>query len=291
MSASELGELVSAFSAVTARLQSTHEALAAEVAKLKSELAEANQQVERSRRLAALGEMAAGIAHEVRNPLGSIRLHARMLREDLADRPDQQSTAEKIGIAVVRLDAVVGDVLAFAREIRIRRAEHDARDLLESAFSAARGAGAEWSGVAVRFEGAPGLGVSCDAALMQQALVNLARNAVEAMHEHASPERTLTLGVRRTRARDAAGTGKPRPMIGLYVRDTGPGITPEVMARMFNPFFTTRAAGTGLGLAIVNRIADAHSGRIAVRNIADGRGTVAELLIPAEPAQAVSPTA
>jgi signal transduction histidine kinase len=116
----ELAELLGAFNDVTGRLQRTHERLQREVAGLKRELREANEQLSRSRRLAALGEMAAGIAHEVRNPLSSIRLYARMLEQDLADRPDQRSIAGRIGAAVHGLDAVVGDVLNFARELRVR---------------------------------------------------------------------------------------------------------------------------------------------------------------------------
>src|SRR6185295_5586605 len=99
-------------------LQSTHESLREQVSRLQAELSEANAQVERSKRLAALGEMAAGIAHEVRNPLGSIRLYARMLEQDLADRPAERSIATKIASAVGGLDGVVGDVLSFARDAK-----------------------------------------------------------------------------------------------------------------------------------------------------------------------------
>jgi len=288
LGAADISELVAAFSLVTARLQATHEALTAEVMQLKGELAEANQQVERSKRLAALGEMAAGIAHEVRNPLGSIRLYAKMLRDDLADRPEQQTIAEKIGGAVVRLDAVVGDVLTFAREIKPRLAIADPVELFESATTAARGVGPEWERLEVDIKAAakcPPLSV--DAGMIRQALINLVRNAVEAMHESKSPQRRLILTARPVRARasaDDAGSGTrgtTRPMIALSVRDTGPGISPDVAGRMFNPFFTTRAAGTGLGLAIVHRIADAHGGRVSVHSAATGpAGAIAEMLIP-----------
>src|SRR5262245_49927759 len=113
LSPGDLAELLGAFNDVTTRLQSTHDTLRAQVARLEGELRQANEQIERSRRLAALGEMAAGIAHEVRNPLGSIRLHARMLEHDLTERPEQRGLAEKIISEVRGLDAVVGDVLSF----------------------------------------------------------------------------------------------------------------------------------------------------------------------------------
>ncbi|MFN0010994.1 MAG: two-component system sensor histidine kinase NtrB [Phycisphaerales bacterium] len=290
LSAQDLGEILASFNQATARLQATHETLTGEVARLKAELGDAREQAARSKRLAALGEMAAGIAHEVRNPLGSIRLYARMLEQDLADRPEQRRVAERIAAAVSGLDAVVGDVLSFAREVRIRPAEVDIADLLTSACEAARSDEPMWQGVEVKFAPAAtapaGATVRCDGALMQQALVNLVRNAVQAMAANAPGQpRILTLRARTQRAADAAG-GPARAMHALIVQDTGPGIPADTMERMFNPFFTTRATGTGLGLAIVHRIVDAHGGRIAVRNGApadDGApsGATIEVLLPA----------
>src|ERR1051326_2654322 len=138
----ELAELIGAFNEVTARLQGTHEALRREVARLQGELREANEQLQRSKRLAALGQMAAGIAHEVRNPLGSIRLYARMLEQDLADHPQERQTASKIAAAVHGLDGVVGDVLSFSREIRISAQAAEAGDLLDRALEACSGSDA-----------------------------------------------------------------------------------------------------------------------------------------------------
>src|SRR5689334_13832303 len=106
MSRAELAELLAAFNEVTDRLTRTHESLQAEVTKLRGELQEANQQVERSKHLALLGEMAAGIAHEVRNPLGSILLYARMLQQDLAAQPEPRGLVDKIAAGVQRLEAV-----------------------------------------------------------------------------------------------------------------------------------------------------------------------------------------
>ena len=116
MSASELGELFGAFNEVTNRLQETHERLTGEVVRLKGQLRRANDELDRSRRLAALGEMAAGIAHEVRNPLGSIGLYAEMLLADLKSESPEHEIADKIKRAVVGLDAVVGDVLTFSQD-------------------------------------------------------------------------------------------------------------------------------------------------------------------------------
>jgi signal transduction histidine kinase len=272
VTASELAELIGAFNEVTARLERTHATLRGEVARLNTELSHANAELARSERLAALGQMAAGIAHEVRNPLGSIGLYARMLASDLQDRPEQLAIVRRIAGAVKGLDAVVNDVLSFARELRIRPRPACASDLLERALETAAPAGSparERLRVATPPPEAE-VRVRCDAALAHQALVNVIRNAVEAMDSCPAPEGGHTLTLSAEGVSDGAI---------LSVSDTGPGVSEEVIQRMFNPFFTTRGTGTGLGLAIVHRIVDAHGGRVQVRNT--GPGACVELIFPA----------
>lgn len=291
LSPTDLAELLRAFNDVTEKLRSSHDQLTREVARLRTELGEANVQLERARRLSALGEMAAGIAHEVRNPLGGISLYARMLEEDLRDRPPQAELAAKIAAAARSINQIVGDVLAFAKEMRVRLQPLDARDAMERALEACA---ASASGVEIVREGFEReVVIHADAHLLQQALVNVMHNALEAMAEAGAEgsarARRLHLTVkRRTASRTAAkaksekGKGQKRE-VSLVVRDTGPGVSPEVITRMFNPFFTTRAAGTGLGLAIVHRIMDAHAGRVLVRNAVDDRlepGAIVELVLP-----------
>ncbi len=291
LSPADLGELLRAFNDVTSRLQQTHETLRSEVVRLEGELRDANEQLRRSERLAALGEMAAGIAHEVRNPLGSIRLYAEMLQQDLGDRPGQRDVAIKIERAVRGLDAVVGDVLTFARPMQPRAEEVSAEDLFAGVVDCCR-ATIDRAGATCSVDCGPrgGVELNCDPTLMRQALINLVRNAVEAGEERPDARRSepprvwLSAARRRVRAKD----GRAAPMIALSVRDNGPGIPEELIVRMFNPFFTTRAAGTGLGLAIVNRIADAHGGRVGVTNHPDG-GAVVELLLPVEPPEESNP--
>ncbi len=268
----ELAELLGSFNEVTARLQRTHEGLQRQVASLQRELSEANEQLARSRRLAALGEMAAGIAHEVRNPLSSIGLYARMLEQDLVDRPEERATAARIAAAVHGLNAVVGDVLNFARELRIRPVPANATALLDKAIEACT-AGERIPRV-VRRDVARVACVYCDPGLIHTALVNVIRNAYEAMADHDRPEGHVL----EVDARETSGHGDDAGCV-LTIADTGPGVSPDVIDRMFNPFFTTRAAGTGLGLAIVHRIVDAHAGRITVRANPCG-GAVFELFLP-----------
>ncbi|MDX2114368.1 MAG: ATP-binding protein [Planctomycetota bacterium] len=278
----DLAELIASFNEVTGRLQDTHEALRSEVARLEGELREAQAQLGRARELAALGEMAAGIAHEVRNPLGSIRLYASMLTQDLADRPAERAVAQKIAAAVSRLDAVVGDVLAFARPLTVRGELLEAAQLIRESVDACADL---WPrhGVTVHPPRRDQT-LWCDPLLMQQAMVNVLRNAAEALSECGGGN----IWIECSRRRVADTSGERRPMSVLSVRDDGPGVPQSVLERVFNPFFTTRHTGTGLGLAIVHRILDAHGGRVSIRNNgassaagAPPRGATVEFLIPA----------
>ena len=285
----DFAEFMRLFHEATGRLQETHAALAAQVERLQAELAEANERLRRSRSLAALGEMAAGIAHEIRNPLGAIALNAELLAEDVADRHEAAASVDKIRRAAGRLDRIVGDVLSFARDTRIHATATGAREILAMALADCE-ALLEGEGVAHGVSVEVAIDGDCafvaDGALLAQAVANLVRNAVEAMR--GAPERRLRLSAARARLRTA--DGRRREHVVLAVEDTGPGIPAEARERIFNPFFTTREEGTGLGLAIVHRIVDAHGGTTAcgdARFAAPGRvpGARIELALPLEPAR------
>lgn len=283
LSEHDLAELLTSFNEVTSKLQATHETLRAEVSRLQRELLDANEALRRSERLAALGEMAAGIAHEIRNPLAGIGLYARMLVADLEDRAECRQVAEKIAMGVRGLDAIVGDVLTFARRIEPRSEPCEACALFAHALEVCSPQ-IEQAGATVERRDEPrgGIEFACDQGLMQQALVNLVRNAAEAIAEMPADRRPasprISLDAQRVKVREPGGT---RAMVSLVVEDNGPGVPDEVRARMFNPFFTTRHTGTGLGLAIVHRIVDAHGGRVrvAVAKRSSG-GTTVEILLP-----------
>lgn len=267
VSAEDLAELMRAFNAASAELGRTHEALRGEVARLKGELHEANRRLERSRRLAALGEMAAGIAHEVRNPLAAIALHAEMLREDLGEG-EHGRVAGKILRAARDLDGVVGDVLRFARELELHAGPVDAVEPARRAVGVcealARGAGV---GVVLRGEAALGP-VEIDAGLVAQALANLIRNSIEAIVEEGSDGSGMV----------ELSVSLERDRVVYEVGDNGPGLPQGALDRMFNPFYTTRQTGCGLGLAMVQRIVDAHGGHVdAGRSDAGGARFVLSL--------------
>lgn len=264
----DLAQIMRAYNEATDKLQHSHEVLRAEVVRLQRQLVSTDAQLQRSRRLAALGEMAAGIAHEIRNPLAAIHLYARMVADDLGQlvdaAPDRvaatSQTVRKIADGVRGLNAIVNDVLTFAREIHPRKASLEACDAITRAVEAHRPA-IDAAGVRVLIE-ANNISIHADADLLHQALLNLIRNAVDAM-THGG-----TLGITAKRQDE---------QVVLTVRDTGPGIGEADVDRIFNPFFTTRSTGTGLGLAIVHRIVDAHGGSISVAN--DG-GAVFTLNLP-----------
>ena len=278
----DFSEFMRSFTEASARLQETHVALTATVERLQTELAEANERLRRSRSLAALGEMAAGIAHEIRNPLGAIALNAELLTEDVADRPEAAASVDKIRRAAERLDRIVGDVLSFARDTRVNAAPTSAREILDMALCDCEAVLAK-EGVTARCEIDGACALSADTAMVAQAVSNLVRNAVEAMR--GSPAREIVLSAREARLRTADGAR--RGFVVIAVEDSGPGIPAEARERIFNPFFTTREEGTGLGLAIVHRIVDAHGGMTACGEAsfaANGRrGARLELSLPLEP--------
>lgn len=274
----ELPELLRVFNEVSGRLAETHRRLEERVAGLQRELAEAHEGLRRSRALAALGEMAAGIAHEVRNPLASIALHAEVLREDLADRPDERAVLDKIARAVARLDSIVGDVLRFARTSCSRRDRMSVRSMVGEALASCE-AEIHAGGVEVLVDVDDALEIRADGAAITQAIVNLVRNAIEAVGEGPVARRRVRIDGERRERLGADGRRTPVAVIG--VEDGGPGFDPSVVDRVFTPFVTTRESGTGLGLAIVHRIVDAHDGAVAVASRSRTGGARVELLLPA----------
>lgn len=261
----ELSRIILAYSDVTERLQASHEKLQQTVASLRGELSEKNRLLERRKRLAALGEMAAGLAHEIRNPLGGIQLYASILARDVEDRPAALDTVRKIAIGVRRLEALVSQVLCFTRDLPVNICEFDLREVLDQTVELAAQRLTS-TNVSCQMTGEQSLRVAADPLLMGQALLNLVLNAADAMETTGGH---ITLHMERAEA--------PR-QFRLLIRDTGAGIPPANLDQIFNPFFTTKDSGTGLGLAIVHRIVESHDGTISASNHPEG-GACFEILI------------
>ena len=257
----ELGRIILAYSDATERMQQSHDDLGRRVAQLQDELGEKNKQLERRNRLAALGEMAAGIAHEIRNPLGAIKLYTSLLKGDVADRPAAGQTCAKIATAIGRMESIVSQVLYFTREIRAVPVACDVAELVREQIDVAR---ARIAGDAVTFaiDGPETLAATFDPNLMAQALLNLLINAADAV----AGGGTVTVRYARLRKR-----------VRITVSDTGPGLPADAIDKLFDPFFTTKDHGTGLGLAIVNRVAEAHDGSVEARNAREGGGAIFEI--------------
>ncbi|HLL88464.1 MAG TPA: ATP-binding protein [Tepidisphaeraceae bacterium] len=253
----ELGRIILAYSEVTEKLQESHEQLTQTLEALRQELGEKNRLLERKQRLAALGEMAAGLAHEIRNPLGGIQLYASLLAADVADRPAALQTVRKISAGVKRLESLVGQVLQFTRDVTVHPVECDVAEVVQQAVELAQPAFAA-RGLACQVKGPDALQAVADPLLLGQAVLNLVLNAAEAVEPDT--------GGRVTVEYDRAAGGSDARQFHLVVRDTGPGIPPHVLDRIFNPFFTTKDAGTGLGLSIVHRVVEAHDGSVTAAN-------------------------
>ena len=277
MDVSQLQDLMQSFNATAERLHSTHEALHQQVQNLELELAEANEQLRRSQQLAALGEMAAGIAHEIRNPLGSIQLYAQVLVEDLEAHPESAELCRKIGMAVNGMESIVRDVLQFARDTSIHVEHVTVGALIDRAVMDAEGLIADQSAIIERAEEADSMIVKADVTLMVQAIGNILRNAIESMDDQPHDKRVVMLESHVLRRMQV--DGDRRPSISIKISDRGRGIPEDLVHRLFNPFFTTRPTGTGLGLAIAHRVIDAHDGDIAVAPRVDG-GSMFEIHIP-----------
>lgn len=254
----DLGQIILAYSGVTEKLQQSHDQLTQTVQALRLELSEKNRLLERRNRLAALGEMAAGMAHEIRNPLGGIQLYSSILAKELADRPQSLQLVHKIAGGVKLLDGLVSQVLQFTREITAHAVASNLAGVVDQAVDLAS-ATLQMRGVACHVNGPRPMPVTIDPLLVGQAILNLILNAAEAIGNGGEID-----------VRFGPPTDGDVRQFHLLVTDTGPGIPPEVLDRIFNPFFTTKESGTGLGLSIVHRVVEAHDGTITASNLEGG---------------------
>jgi two-component system, NtrC family, sensor histidine kinase HydH len=250
---------------------------------LAERLAESNRRLEhaqaearRSERLVALGQLSAGLAHEIRNPLGVIKGSAEMLTQKLQASDElARELAGYISTEVNRLSALVTEFLDFARPLHAQLHPSDLIALLDRVLQvvAGRFASKPGSGGPVHIERCYASGlppVPLDESLCEQAFLNLVQNAYEAMEDGG----TLRVSVQPTKKDDREG-------VELSLADTGPGVPDELREDIFNPFVTTKKTGVGLGLSIVSKIVDGHHGSIHVENAAEG-GAVFTLFFPLE---------
>jgi signal transduction histidine kinase len=234
------------------------------------QLAEANQRLQeaekaarRSDRLAALGQLSAGLAHELRNPLGTIKASAELLQRNVAAENDvAREMAGFIASEVDRTNSLVTRFLQFARPLKLRRDNADLAQTLDRAIAQVE---REAKGAAIYKNYEPEIApFPFDAELMERVFYNLILNAVQA----SPPGGAVSVKTR------SAGDA-----VEIAVIDRGVGIEPHQRDSIFNPFFTTKPEGVGLGLAIVSKIVDEHGGKITVES-EPGKGSVFHVLLP-----------
>ena len=268
-----VGNLVNAL-AQDLRLQSErHRRTAEQLAEANERIQQAEQAARRSDRLAALGQLSAGLAHELRNPLGTIKASAELLQRNVASENDvAREMAGFIASEVDRTNSLVTRFLQFARPLKLRRDKADLSQTLDRAIAQVE---REAKGAAIYKNYQPEIApFPFDAELMERVFYNLILNAVQA-----SPAG----GAVSVKTRAGADC------VEIAVIDRGVGIEPAQRDSIFNPFFTTKPEGVGLGLAIVSKIVDEHGGKITVESD-PGKGSIFHVVLPNEPAASSAPS-
>jgi signal transduction histidine kinase len=280
----ELEAAFRVFTGATVTLERQYRALQEHVAALRAELEEKQRaltaSIERQRcleeqalrqgRLAAMGEMAATLAHEVRNPLGAMELFVRTLEDEVGASASARRLLGHIAAGIEDLNHLVGNILDYTRLPEPQRTPLALDAVIDEALALVPLA----PSVAVERRPAPTAVCAIDRGLVKQALVNLVRNAAEAMPGGG----TLRIAVE-PQARWAR----------IVIADSGPGVPPELSESIFAPFVTTKARGTGLGLAVTRAAVAAHGGTLALRPSRGAGGAVFVITLPVGDPDAAAP--
>jgi len=238
---------------------------------LRSRLSTSEAAMLRHEKLASLGTLSAGVAHEIRNPLTAIKFRLFSLRQSLPDSPSSHEDADVIDQELNRLERIVQDFIQFARPSDPCWVDVPAFRLLDE-IKALMTPTWESASIQVQIHAPHDIWLRVDPQQFKQVLINLIQNAVESMKPHGQ----LTIRVADAVAHCA---GKRQPTVVTSVSDTGPGIPSEARPRLFDPFFTTKEGGTGLGLAIAARIVEKLGGELTFSSEPEG-GTTFRILLP-----------
>jgi signal transduction histidine kinase len=245
------------------------------IAPLRLKLVQSQEMAERQEKLASLGILAAGVAHEIRNPLTAIKAAVYLQAKRSVPGSPQHDDAKLVEREISRLERIVNDFLLFARpsepvlarfstEVPLR----EVHSLLQPTLAASR--------IQLVLEPSPALSLQADPAQIKQVLINLVQNAADSIGQ----DGVVTLRARAERRRLANGETE---VAILEISDTGKGITPEAQKRLFDPFFTTKERGTGLGLSIAARIVEKHGGALQYRTLVNHGTTFGVVLPQAKP--------
>jgi two-component system, NtrC family, sensor histidine kinase AtoS len=247
-----------------------------------------NEQEKLKDRLAALGQMAAGLAHEIRNPLAAIELTTSLIKRKLGDQPAQISQLESIHSEVRKLNKIVTDCLEFVRPVKVSTEKVDLEKLLEGSLANALSTVSKGS-IKIVKEYHPTPAVSLDQNQMKQVFVNILINSLQAVGPEGNIEiacgpsslfpKSTNYPNGRTAETNLSLQVNLAPYAWVKVADNGCGIAEEILSKIFYPFFTTKERGSGIGLAIAQKIVDSHRGSIDVESEV-GKGTTFTIKLP-----------
>jgi len=269
---SELAIVMERFLAQGSELELAYKALEMQTEQLKKMQEEVNQ----SRVLSALGEMAATVAHEIRNPLGGIGGYASLLARSIPPEDPKRKYVDKIIGGISSLNKIVGNLLAYTRKTNLQKQSTDLVNWAEAILAHAEieiEKEKKQLSIERNFPAEP-LNAEIDAERLQQVMLNLLMNAIQAIEAD---------------GKISVGISSNEKYAEITVTDTGNGIEPEHLKNIFTPFFTTKEQGTGLGLAIVKKIVDLHEGEITVESTI-GKGTSFRIKIPFQSNSALLPS-
>lgn len=261
--------ILSAWQSATDRLQQTHHELRHEVRRLTDELEQKNLELARQNRLADLGQMAAHVAHEIRNGLMPITLYLSQLHRHMHNHSPRIQVdrdlllVDKIKTAVVDVESTINDLLHFAGDRPIERQPTCLVSLTRSVCQSIQDQFDAHS-IELKIDAPDDAVADIDPNMMQRCMLNLLLNAVDAMKQGG----TLQICIRQSNQQHS-----------ISIADTGPGIEPGTLSKLFEPFYTTKSAGTGLGLPIVEKIVHSHGGTIDVTST-PGNGATFGLTFP-----------
>jgi two-component system sensor histidine kinase HydH len=245
------------------------------------EIEELKGELERGRHLASLGRLAAGVAHEVRNPLSSIKGFAQFLRSKFSPGSEEERYSDIMIEEVERLDRVVQELLDFAKPVVAEIRPSDTNAIVEDALSLVS-EDADFKNVKIVTELAETLPhILVDARQVRQALLNVLLNGMEAMGDGGTLKVTTTIVAPEGGATPASADARP-PHVAIEVTDTGDGMSEQEQAKLFEPFYTTKPTGTGLGLTIVSRLVEQNGGHIHVTST-KGTGTTFSMVFTTSP--------
>jgi signal transduction histidine kinase len=266
----ELGVLAQAFNSMTTQLKVLIDGLEQQVAERTRQLESAQKELLQKERLATLGKVVATIAHEIRNPLGTVNTSIFSIR--LAMEKEDASRVERaIGLAernIKRCDDIITELLDYSRKLEVRPSKVNLDSWMNEILDEQRFP----EEISCRRDLACGLKVSIDLEHMRRAVVNTLANAMHALNETESPEKEL-----------AVETGVADGRVEIRILDNGAGIPEDLQEKIFEPLFSTKSFGVGLGLSVIRDIMEAHSGGVDIKSD-PGWGTKVVLWVPLVPA-------